>query len=97
MTYYVAGSIPEERYRRAQSQLDHRERQLTEELTGNGHLRILSDLPRDSNDLLFAWYLNGVDWQRSLVSAVLKEVRLHPKRNVRSKKEESRAELIWVA
>jgi hypothetical protein len=95
--FYLRGSIPEERYRRLQTQLKSRREQPTKEIAGNGHNRIVSEIPHDLDTLRAEWDRRDIDWRRALVAAVLKEVRLHPKRRVRAKKEQSKAELVWRA
>jgi site-specific DNA recombinase len=92
--FYVEGRLPEERYRSAATALERRKEELTKQLAGNGRQHILAEVPHTEDALRRVWEQASVDWRRSLVAAVFKEVRLHPKKHLRSRSEQSAVELV---
>lgn len=92
---YYGGQLGEQRYRRQVDRLQRRVGELQSQLRGNGHARIVVDLPKGEKALRQAWEERGIDWRRALVRSLIEQVVVHPRKDRRNELELDKIELVW--
>lgn len=88
--------IPRDRWLRQKERQELHRQELTRQFSQNGNGRVLADLPTGADAIRQVWDERGLKWQRTLVSAVVEKVVVHPdKRRGQNGFDPSRVEIVW--
>ena len=95
--HYVERLISRSEYMAARQGIESRIESTKRRLAGNGHSRVVLDLPRGIDALKKAWDEHGLDWSRSLIAAVVERIELKPAVKGRNFFDPNRVLIVWRA
>jgi site-specific DNA recombinase len=95
--HYVDRIIGRSEYLAARQGLEYSIEATKRRLAGNGHSRVVLDLPRGIDALREAWDVRGLDWRRSLIAAVVERIELKPAVKGRNFFDPNRVLILWRA
>lgn len=91
--HYADKLISRSEFIAARAAIEGRMEQTKRELAGNGHSRLMLDLPNGTDAVRKVWDETGLDWRRSLLGAVIEKVIVNPAIRGRNRFDPDRIEL----